>query len=137
MRFRYLRDPLFVACVAVYLVNRFVLKPAWEVEFVHAHLNDLICVPFWVPVMLWGERRLGLRSHDGPPEPVEIIIPLVLWAWVFEVILPRTAAFGRYCVADHRDVLYYAAGALGGAVFWRWWYGAAETGTAAPETAGP
>ena len=63
MRFRYLRDPLFLACVVVYFVNRFVLKAVWEAGFVHTHLNDLICVPFWVPIMLWVERRsLKLRA---------------------------------------------------------------------------
>lgn len=60
----------------------------------------------------------------------------MLWSWVFEVILPRTAAFERYCVADHRDVLCYAAGALAGAVFWRWWYGEAGEGHAEPGAPG-
>ena len=128
MRYRYLRDPLFLACVLAYLVNRLVLKAVWKTGFVHEHLNDLICVPFWVPVMLWAERRLGLRRDDGPPEAVEIVIPLVVWSWVFEVVLPGTELFGRYCVADHRDVLCYAAGALGAAVFWRWWYGDVTNG---------
>ena len=128
MRFRYLRDPLFLACVVIYFVNRFVLKRVWETGFVHEHLNDLICIPFWVPIMLWIERRVGLRRDDGPPEAIEIIIPLVVWSWVFEIVLPRTELFGRYCVADHRDVFYYAAGALGAAVFWRLWYGDGVSG---------
>jgi len=123
MRFRYLRDPLFLACVVVYVVNRFVLKQVWADGFVHEHLNDLICIPFWVPVMLWGERRVGLRRHDGPPEAVEVVVPLVLWSVVFELVLPQTEWFGSYCVADYQDVLWYAAGALGSAVWWRWWYG--------------
>jgi hypothetical protein len=132
VRFGYLRDPLFLACVLVYFVNRFVLKTIWETGFVHEHLNDLLCIPFWVPIMLWVERRLGLRRDDSPPEAVEVVVPLVLWSWLFEIALPRTELFGRYCTADHRDVLYYAAGALGAAVFWRWWYGdgAAPSGVA-------
>jgi hypothetical protein len=121
--FRYLRDPLFLACVLVYFVNRLVLKAIWESGFVHDHLNDLICLPMWVPVMLWVERGIGLRRDDGPPDAVEIAVPLVLWSWAFEIALPQTGLFGRYCVADHRDVLYYSAGALGGAAFWRWRYG--------------
>jgi hypothetical protein len=126
VRFRYLRDPLFLACVLVYFINRFALKAIWPTGFVHEGLNDLICIPFWVPVMLWVERRFGLRHDDGPPEAVEVVVPLVLWSWLFEVVLPRTALFSGYCVADHRDVFCYAAGALGAAVFWRWWYGAGE-----------
>ena len=61
MPFKYLRDPLFVACVVAYLVNRFAIKPAVVGGFFHDHLNDLICIPVWVPVMLWGMRRAGLR----------------------------------------------------------------------------
>lgn len=123
MRFRYLRDPLFLACVLTYFVNRFILKSIWTTGFVHEYLNDVICIPFWVPLMLWTERRFGLRRHDGPPEAVEVIIPLVMWSWLFEFVLPRTELFSGYCVADHRDVLAYAAGALGAAVLWRLWYG--------------
>ena len=68
----------------------------------------------------------------GPPEAIEVIIPLIVWSWVFEIVLPRTDLFGRYCIADHRDVLAYAAGALGAAVFWRWWYGDGESGEQQP-----
>jgi hypothetical protein len=126
VRFGYLRDPLFVACVLTYLVNRVVLKRVWENGFVHEHLNDVICIPFWVPVMLWGQRRLGLRRSDGPPEAAEVVIPLVAWSWAFEILLPATGWLGPWCVADHRDVLCYALGALGAGVFWRWWYGEPE-----------
>ena len=123
MRFRYLRDPLFLACVVTYFVNRWVLKSIWETGFVHEHLNDLICIPFWVPIMLWVERHIGLRQDDGPPEAFEIIIPLLLWSWVFEMFLPRTELFGRFCTSDHRDIICYSAGSIGAAVFWRCWYG--------------
>ena len=74
MRFLYLRDPLFLACVATYFVNRFVLKNIWHDGFVHAHLNDLICIPFWVPIMLFAQRTLRLRPDDHSPRPAEIII---------------------------------------------------------------
>lgn len=127
MRFLYLRDPLFLACVAIYFVNRWGLKSVWASGFVHDHLNDLLCIPFWVPVMLWGQRRLGLRGCDGPPLPSEILIPLFVWSWLFEVVLPGTGVLGRYCVSDHRDVLWYSVGALGAGAFWRWWYRGPES----------
>ncbi len=123
MRFLYLRDPLFLFCVATYFVNRLLLKRIWASGFVHESLNDLICIPFWVPIMLFAQRRLGLRDRDGRPTASELVIPLVIWSWLFEIVLPRTELFGKWCVADYWDVMYYSLGALLAAVFWRWWYG--------------
>ncbi len=126
MPFRYLRDPLFLFCLALYFVNRFLLKKIWLSGFVHEHLNDLICIPFWVPIMLFLQRRLGLRPDDAVPRAAEVLIPLVLWSWIFEVILPGTEWGRAFSVADPLDVLAYTAGALGAAVFWQWWYAARE-----------
>jgi hypothetical protein len=123
VRFGYLRDPLFVVCVITYFVNRFVFKLIWKDGFVHEHLNDLICIPFWVPIMLFAQRRVGLREIDTRPQPAEIIIPLILWSWIFEILLPATNWLGDRCVADYLDILYYTLGALIASVFWAWWYG--------------
>jgi len=122
MRFRYLRDPLFLFCVATYFVNRLVLKRIWESGFVHEHLNDLICIPFWVPIMVFAQRRVGLRDGDFAPTASEILIPLIIWSWVFEIILPATRILGDRCVADYRDVFCYALGSMLAFVFWTWWY---------------
>jgi hypothetical protein len=121
VRFGYLRDPLFLVCLVTYFVNRLVLKSVWKDGFVHEHLNDLICVPFWVPIMLVAQQRLGLRD-DAPPRPRELVIPLVLWSWVFEILLPAIDLLEGRFVADHLDVVYYALGSLGAGAFWRWWY---------------
>jgi hypothetical protein len=123
VRFLYLRDPLFLLCAATYLVNRLVLKAIWQAGFVHEHLNDLICIPIWVPVMLFAQRKLGLRGGDAVPRPSELVIPLVVWSYVFEVLLPATPCLGTCCVGDHLDILYYSLGALLAGVFWKWWYG--------------
>jgi len=134
VRFLYLRDPLFLTCVATYFVNRLLLKQIWTSGFVHEHLNDLICIPFWVPIMLFVQRRLGLRPNDLSPRPGEIVIPLIVWSWVFEIILPQTEMFGDLCFADHLDVMYYALGALAAALFWRWWYRAPDMPLTEPRT---
>jgi hypothetical protein len=122
MRFAYLRDPLFLGSALVYLVNRLVLKPLLPNAFCHSYLNDLLCLPLWVPVMLWIMRRLGLRNHDGPPDLHEILVPLILWSIVFEVLLPEVPGFTGLAVSDHVDVLFYAAGGLLAAGFWATWY---------------
>lgn len=122
MRFLYLRDPLFLACLLLYFLNRWLFKAIWSDGFVHDHLNDLICIPFWVPIMLWGERRLGLRESDGPPLASEIVLPLFVWSWFFEIVLPQSGLAGNRAVSDYLDVLYYSLGASLAAGFWVWWY---------------
>jgi hypothetical protein len=88
----YLRDPLFLACVLAYFVNRWAMKPLMGGGFLHDHLNDLVCIPFWVPIMLWGQRRLGYRRSDGAPLAGEILIPLFVWSWFFEFVVPRAGS---------------------------------------------
>ena len=133
-RFRYCLDPLFLACFGAYWLNRLVIKPHTHAVFPHAYWNDLICLPFWVPIMLGLQRAARLRSHDAPPLPAEILIPLVLWSWAFEVWLPSSPLGQGWCTADPRDVVCYSVGALAAGVFWQWWYGVRaheEAGTSA------
>jgi hypothetical protein len=87
------------------------------------HLNDVICVPFRVPIMLFLIRKCRLRTGDGPPRSYEILIPLLMWSIVFEIWLPRTSLFHDRSIADHLDVLSYTAGAPVAATFWAWCYG--------------
>lgn len=119
MRYRYLKDPLFVACVIVYAVNRFVVKPWFPNTFSQAYLNDLICIPFCVPVVVYLMRKFGWRPHDLPPSGLEIIIPLLAWSFVFEVLLQRLGVFPALATADHVDILFYCAGACLAAAYWR------------------
>jgi hypothetical protein len=122
MPFLYLRDPLFLACMVTYFVHRWLNSEDLTTSWSRAYLNDLICLPFWVPIMLSLQRTLRLRSHDEPPQAAEIVLPLVLWAVVFEVVLPATRTWSGLAFPDPLDVLCYAAGGLASAIFWRWWY---------------
>jgi hypothetical protein len=126
MKFAYVRDPLFLASVAAYFLNRFVLKAIWTDGFLHEHFNDVLCIGFCVPPMLCAMRRLGLRRHDEPPGAMEIIVPLVIWSALFEIVLPATNTFERWTYADPGDVLWYAVGGLAASLFWTWWYAGDE-----------
>jgi hypothetical protein len=128
--FAYLRDPLFLACFAVYFAHRWLARSGLSPDWLRFYLNDVICLPFWVPMMLWAARVLRLRNHDGVPRPTELVIPLVLWAAVLEVILPATPAWSGRAFADPYDVLCYAAGGLVSLWVWNWWYAAPRTRTA-------
>lgn len=127
MRYEYLRDPLFLMCFVLYFVNRWLLKPILPHGFFHDHLNDLICIPFWVPIILWGMRHLGLRPKDEPPQWHEILIPLVLWSAVFELWLPQSGLVGHLAVSDYKDIFYYTLGAFLSSLFWHFRYEKAQT----------
>ena len=120
--FRYLRDPLFLACLAVYFVNRLVIKPYLPNTFSQCYLNDLVCIPFWIPIMLFAMRKAGLRRDDGPPRSYEIIVPLLVWSLAFEVVAPYTNTLDGLAFGDHVDILCYVTGALIAATFWGSWY---------------
>jgi hypothetical protein len=122
MTYGYLRDPLFVFCFALYFANRWLFKPWLPNAFSQCYLNDLICIPFWVPIMLYGMRRLHLRANDDPPQSYEILIPLILWSFVFEYWLPYTALFQGRATSDYADILFYTLGALAACLFWKRWY---------------
>lgn len=121
MPFRYLRDPLFLAAVLAYFVNRFVFKRLWADGFVHAHFNDLICVPIWAPVVALGCRICRVRD-DVPPQPWEVLILVVVWSILFEVVLPQHPDWSRWATGDPADVAYYLLGAILASAFWRWRY---------------
>lgn len=123
MKYRYLRDPLFLFCLALYFVNRWILKPYFSNEFSRSYLNDVICIPFWVPIMLFMMRKTGLRRDDVPPRANEILIPLIIWSWVFEAYLPFTRMFGHLATSDYLDIFSYTIGAFLAAMFWKIWYG--------------
>jgi hypothetical protein len=126
MRYRYLKDPLFLFCLVLYFTNRWIIKPYFPNEFSAAYLNDVICLPFWVPIMLFLMRKLGLRNQDRPPKASELLIPLLVWSWTFEVYLPSLHFFKRWATSDYRDILSYAAGGLFAATFWKMWYRAGQ-----------
>lgn len=123
LQYLYLKDPLFVFCVILYFTNRLVIKPYFPNHFCRDHLNDLICIPFWVPIMLFIMRKIRLRKTDLPPFASEILIPLILWSWIFEAYLPFTPMFKHLATSDYLDVFSYTIGALFAAIFWKLWYG--------------
>ncbi len=131
MSFAYLKDPLFLACFGAYWINRALESCDLGTPFFSCYLNDIVCVPFWVPIMLWVNRKLRLRHDDGPPASVEILIPLLIWCAAFEVVIPIWFGSVVTTVADPADVLCYCAGALAATVFWRWYYRAAPAEAAA------
>ena len=117
--FAYLLDGLFVTSAVIYLVNKFVFKEIFSHGFCHAYVNDLICIPFNLPPMLWVLRRLGLRLDDRPPSLWEIAGAVVAFSFVFEVWLPMVPVHSRYIYSDPWDVVCYTFSGIVGALWWR------------------
>jgi len=117
--YRPLRDPLFLVACVTYCVGRWVLRDAFPGSFASAHLNDLLCIPIWTPLMIAGLQRVGWRPHGDPPTLLEVALPLVALATTFEIVLPNTPWFATFSYADVNDVTWYAFGSLIAAAWWR------------------
>jgi hypothetical protein len=113
--FRYWRDPLCLVCCALYALNRWGLKPHVHSPFLRGQFDDLLLIPCALPLVLWLQRKLGLRKHDVPPTVSEIAFHLAVWSVLFEVIGPRIMRV----TGDPLDVLAYVAGGLVAALWWQ------------------
>ena len=118
-RFGYLADPLFVFSLTLYCLCRWVLKPhhvgGW---LVHDYLNDLLCLPLLVPIILRIQSQLRIRRHDRPPTVFELVHNWIVFSVVFELVIPRLPQFRS--TADPWDVVAYLVGGLLGYVCWHW-----------------
>jgi hypothetical protein len=116
--FRYLADPVCIASLTLYAINRFVLKPhhigGW---FTHGYLNDVLCLPLFVPIILRVQQLLGLRRHDAYPRAWEIFQHGIIFSVVFQLILPRFPQTFT-SAGDPYDILAYLAGGLLAGAYW-------------------
>jgi len=115
-KFGYARDPLCLAACACYAVNRWLLPPAWKGAFLREHFDDMLLIPAALPLVLWLQRRTGLRRTDAPPDWGEIILHLCVWSVAAEVVGPRLFT---HATGDPWDVAAYAGGALLAGIFWQ------------------
>lgn len=115
-RFGYLRDPLCLVACALYALNRFWWRSHIGGPFLTGHFNDLLFIPAALPLVLWVQRRLGVRENDQPPRWREIALHLVVWSVVAEGLMPR---LNRHATGDWQDILAYATGALAAGIWWQ------------------
>ena len=115
-RFAYWCDPLFLAACALYALNRWEVKPHVRSPFLHGQFNDCLLIPCALPLVLWLQRRLGLRKHDEFPSASEIGFHLVVWSVLCEVVGPHILRV----TGDIKDVVAYCGGGLVAWLWWRW-----------------
>ena len=116
MAFRYARDPVCLVACTCYALNRWCVPAAMKGVFLRGHFADVLFVPAALPLMLWVQRKFGLRATDTAPAPMEVLMHLAIWSFAAEVLGPRL--FAR-ATGDPWDVVAYAAGSLIAALFWR------------------
>ena len=104
-----------MACCALYVVNRWVMKPHLHGALVHSWFNDALLIPCALPVLLRFHAWLGWREQDAVPNAWEILAHLVGWSVLFEVVGPRVM---HHATGDLLDVVAYAVGAV---VAYFWW----------------
>lgn len=91
------------------------IKPHTHNAFMRFHFNDLLLMPCALPVLLWLQRGLRLRTTDDPPSWNEITLYTVFWSILFEVIGPHLL---RRATGDPWDVLVYFIGGIGAGLWW-------------------
>ncbi|WP_187263409.1 magnesium citrate secondary transporter [Pontibacter beigongshangensis] len=103
-----LRHPFFLLCFFLFLLNQVLELSGIFLWPLHTHLDDLLCLPLALTVVLAAERWYFKRP--GFVLPVSYILSaFAVFAVVFELLLPLF--FTRY-TADALDVQAYAAGGL-------------------------
>ncbi|HWB54714.1 MAG TPA: hypothetical protein VG722_10995 [Tepidisphaeraceae bacterium] len=119
--FRYIDDPICIVAMLVYLVNRCALKPehigGW---LVHDYLNDLLCLPIFLPIILRLQSALGIRRHDLPPTLFELIHNWFIFSVLYYYVFPRLSAFTS--VADLWNSVAYLVGGVAAFVCWQLLY---------------
>ena len=115
-RFGYLRDPLCLAACALYVANRIWWKGAFEGAFFTGYFNDLLLIPAALPLVLWVQRRMGVRATDTPPRWREIGFHFAIWSVTAEGIMPWLTP---RATGDWYDVAAYGVGALFAGCWWQ------------------
>lgn len=117
--FRYIADPVCLGAICLYCLNRWCLKPhhigGW---FTYGYLNDLLCLPLFLPIILWIQSVFRIRKHNGPPSLFEVIHNWIVFSVIFELVLPRISIFNT--TSDPWDVVAYLVGGLLAYGFWAW-----------------
>lgn len=116
--FRYFGDPVCLTAMALYAANRWLLKP-WDLsgDFGRCYLNDVLCLPMLLPMILYAQRLFRIRRTDAPPRPWEVVQHWAVFSVVFELVLPLCPQWFR-STADPYDVVAYAVGGLAALLVW-------------------
>lgn len=100
---------LSVVCILLFLMHQYVQKVLLiSLPFVDSYLDDVLCVPIFLSVLLL-ERRFLLKNPNYTFSIFEIGVYVLVMGCVFEFGFPRwSAAFTQ----DYWDFLAYGVGGV-------------------------
>lgn len=114
-KYRYALDPVCLVSCAFYAANRWGIPTAFKGPFLRNHFDDILLIPAALPLILWLQRRLRLRTVDTPPDWREVVMHWVVWSVAAELVGPRLFA---HATGDIWDAVAYAAGAVVASAIW-------------------
>jgi hypothetical protein len=97
----------------MFIINKSLEVNGIFIPFVHAYMDDLICLPIVLSLVLYIFRRLIYKNISYCFPLFFILTAIIMFSLAFEVILPGKSA--GY-ISDPFDVLAYIAGG----VFFHW-----------------
>lgn len=103
-----LTHPVFILCVLLFGLNQSMEKVGVYIWPLHTHLDDLLCLPIVLTLILIAQRLYFKNAHYTHPKR-HLLIALLLFSVVFEWMLPMLS--GRY-TSDPLDIAAYTVGAL-------------------------
>ncbi|WP_299818475.1 magnesium citrate secondary transporter [uncultured Pontibacter sp.] len=104
---RTLQHPLFIISMLLFCLNRVLEYKQLFIWPLHTHLDDLLCLPITLTIVLAAERAYFQNPYFVLPWHY-LLIAVLSFSIVFEWLLPMYAT--RY-TSDVWDVVAYAVGA--------------------------
>ncbi len=123
-KYRYCFDPVFLTAFVLYLLNRWLFKP-WSQG--HTTLfayygNDVLCIPFCLPPVLFVYRLLKMRRPYSYPTRFEMLSHLIIWSLFFKWLGPSVIKGPfAWTSTDPWDVVAYSIGAIIAGFCWGTW----------------
>ncbi|MHA6248621.1 magnesium citrate secondary transporter [Pontibacter sp. CAU 1760] len=103
-----LRHPLFLVCFALFCLNQFLEQAQVYVWPLHAYLDDLLCLPISLQIILAVQRAYFKNPAMVLPAR-HIAFAVIAYSVCFEWLLPL---YKPVYTSDSWDVLAYAIGAV-------------------------
>jgi hypothetical protein len=105
---RILRHPLFLLCALLFCLNRALELGQVYIWPLYAYLDDLLCLPLTLSVILAAQRAY-FKDDEMTVPLAHIAFAVTAFSLFFEVLLPL---YKKLYTADVLDIGAYALGAV-------------------------